>query len=400
MGILKLTDLISDEAGAAVHYKVLEDYRDRRLAVDASIFLHQFASSMGYMRHSHLLGTFYRTVGLMELGILPIFVFDGPPPILKAPLLKKRAAVRQVAIEAFRAAKEAAAKANAEATDSPVPAETSTTPGWTELTSAEKRDTFEQECMRMLKLMGVPVIKAKSEAEATCAALVLAGKAYAVATEDMDALPFGTPVLVRGLKIHNNPTLKEICLSEVLAGLKLTQEEFIDLCILLGCDYCESITGMGPKKALPLIRKYHSIEGILKHLDTKKFTVPTAWDFKGARELFKNPSVCLEGVPESLVASTPDEEGLVQFLAVEKHVIKEDRIRKGVERLRFYPQATKQKRIDSIFKSSKRQRKAEQAEEDAAGGKMGKLEDAEVVDDEKEEDTGPPLPINSPACVL
>jgi len=43
------------------------------------------------------------------------------------------------------------------------------------------------------------VIQAPCEAEAQCAALVKAGKVYAVGTEDMDALTFGSSVLLRHL---------------------------------------------------------------------------------------------------------------------------------------------------------------------------------------------------------
>ena len=49
----------------------------------------------------------------------------------------------------------------------------------------------------LLTLLGVPVIVAPSEAEAQCAALVKAGKADAVASEDMDSLAFGSSFLLR-----------------------------------------------------------------------------------------------------------------------------------------------------------------------------------------------------------
>lgn len=38
-------------------------------------------------------------------------------------------------------------------------------------------------------------------------------------------------------------------------GLDLSHDKFIDLCILCGCDYTGSIKGIGPKKALALIRQ-------------------------------------------------------------------------------------------------------------------------------------------------
>lgn len=43
----------------------------------------------------------------------------------------------------------------------------------------------------------------------------------------------------------------------------------MDLCILLGCDYCDSIKGIGQKRALDLIKQYRNIEAILKHIDQK-----------------------------------------------------------------------------------------------------------------------------------
>jgi len=42
-------------------------------------------------------------------------------------------------------------------------------------------------------------VQAPCEAEAQCAALVKTGKVYAVGTEDMDALTFGSSVLLRHL---------------------------------------------------------------------------------------------------------------------------------------------------------------------------------------------------------
>ena len=47
--------------------------------------------------------------------------------------------------------------------------------------------------------MGVPVVEAPSEAEAQCAEMAKGGLVYAVATEDMDALTFAAPRLLRNL---------------------------------------------------------------------------------------------------------------------------------------------------------------------------------------------------------
>ena len=44
----------------------------------------------------------------------------------------------------------------------------------------------------------------------------------------------------------------------------MTQEEFIDLCIMCGCDYTHSIGGMGPVTSYKMLKEHENIEGVLK----------------------------------------------------------------------------------------------------------------------------------------
>lgn len=67
--------------------------------------------------------------------------------------------------------------------------------------------------------------------------------------------------------------------------------QFIDLSILLGCDYCDSIKGIGPKRAIDLIKQHRSIEKILENIDKSKYTISEDWIYKEARELFFHPEV-------------------------------------------------------------------------------------------------------------
>ena len=61
------------------------------------------------------------------------------------------------------------------------------------------------------------------------------------------------------------------CVLSLVSGVHIDMLvfQFIDMCILLGCDYCDSIRGIGPKRAVDLIKQHRTIEGILKHIDTK-----------------------------------------------------------------------------------------------------------------------------------
>ena len=71
----------------------------------------------------------------------------------------------------------------------------------------------------------------------------------------MDAFTFGSSVLLCSLifsEAYRMP-VKEIHYNKVLEGFGLTSKEFIDLSILLGCDYC---VGIGQKRAAELLNNY------------------------------------------------------------------------------------------------------------------------------------------------
>jgi flap endonuclease-1 len=106
---------------------------------------------------------------------------------------------------------------------------------------------------------------------------VKGGKVFATATEDMDALTFGSSIVLRHLTASEQKKLpvRQINLDHLLAELQLTHCQFIDLCILLGCDYCDSVKGVGPAKGLTLIRQYGSIEKII--VNNPKLNYPENW---------------------------------------------------------------------------------------------------------------------------
>lgn len=118
-------------------------------------------------------------------------------------------------------------------------------------TSIGKKE--KEDCMKMLRLLGVQVIQAPGEAEAQCSYMCKTGKVDCVGTEDMDALTFGAKLLIRDLNTKKEP-VTEINHEMLLKGLGLTEDEFIDMCILCGCDYVPRVSGIGPVKAYKLIQ--------------------------------------------------------------------------------------------------------------------------------------------------
>lgn len=99
----------------------------------------------------------------------------------------------------------------------------------------------------------------------------------------MDALTFASPILIRKMTFASSSgkvEVQQISYDKAIEGLQLTHDQFVDLCILLGCDYCDTIKGIGPKTALKLIREHGCIEEILKCLNREKYVVPESYEPK------------------------------------------------------------------------------------------------------------------------
>ncbi|SCV01553.1 LAME_0G16974g1_1 [Lachancea meyersii CBS 8951] len=347
MGIKGLNAIISEHVPSAVRKLEIKHFFGRKVAIDASMSLYQFliavrqqdgvqlASESGETT-SHLMGIFYRTLRMIDNGIKPCYVFDGKPPILKSHELDKRSARRATTEEKLKEAVEEAEKQKHERRLVKVTPE------------------HNAEAKKLLGLMGLPYVEAPCEAEAQCAELAKAGKVYAAASEDMDTLCYRSPFLLRHLTFSEakKEPIHEINIEVLLEGLELTIEQFIDLGIMLGCDYCESIRGVGPVTALKLIKEHKTLENIVSYIESgeanNKWKVPENWPFREARELFINPDV-IKGSEVDLKWTEPQEDALIEFMCKEKG-FNEERIRSGIKRLQKGLKTGVQGRLDGFFK--------------------------------------------------
>lgn len=291
----------------------------KSIAIDAYNSLYQFlaiirgASGEPLMDRrgritSHLSGLFYRNSNLLELGIKPLYVFDGKPPLEKEIEIKRRRHAREEAVIKYeKALKEGdlvAARTYAQA-------------------AVTLKDELVEDAKRLLTLMGIPWIQAPSEGEAQAAFMVARGDVWAVGSQDHDSLLFGAPRLIRNLTISGRRKLpgrnlyveitpEFIDLNETLKNLSITREQLIDIGILIGTDFNpDGVKGIGPKKALGLIREYGSLEKILPLLKGASFPTP----IEGIRKIFLSPKVTED---YSLEWREPDIEGTKAFLCEER----------------------------------------------------------------------------------
>lgn len=353
MGIKGLMKFLIDAAPKAVReIDGPQAYTGRLLAIDASMCLYQFLimirenSSGSYQNltneagqvTSHIIGMLTRTIRLMENGIKPVYVFDGKPPELKLEELRMRREKRDKAgVDLQKALVEGDAESILKASK-----------GTTKVTREQN-----EQVKHLLRLMGVPIVDAPSEAEATCAALCRDGLVYAAATEDADCLTFGTKTLVRNLMAAEaqKKQILEVNLARALEQLNITMEQFIDFCILSGCDYTDTLKGVGPSTAIKLIVQHKNIETIVE-LPEMKDKIPPNFNYQLAREFFINCEAVDTKTTPPFVFNEPDIEGLTKFL-VEDNQFAKDRVDRYIERLKAAKNKTKQRPLDSFFGPAK-----------------------------------------------
>lgn len=311
----------------------LEDLSGKIIAIDAYNAIYQFLAiirqpdgtplkdSMGKIT-SHLSGLFYRTSNLVEMGIKPIYVFDGIPPTLKAAEIERR---RQVKVEASVHYEKAIAKGDTAKMRMFAQA------------SMTMKDYMKDDAMKLLDFMGLPWIQAPSEGEAQAAHMTKRGHADYCASQDYDSLLFGAPKMLRNItisgrrKVHSKNVYVEIVpevmeLSKTLNELGLSYEQLIDVGILIGTDFNPNgIKGLGPKTALKLIKQYGTLEKALPYVKNASFPV----DPNCIRAVFLHPEVTDN---YTLFWKEPNIEGVVDFMCRQKE-FSEERVRKSLGKM-------------------------------------------------------------------
>jgi flap endonuclease-1 len=296
----------------------LEDLEGRSLAVDAPGEIHGFLAlirlpdgtplrdSRGRTT-SHLSGLFYRTTRLAGRHRMKlVFVFDGRPPELKGGEIARRREVKERYEREYREALAAGELSRA----------------WSKATRTSRLSSrVLEDCRRLLDLLGVPWIEAPGEAEAQAAAMAARGEVWGAASRDYDCLLFGAPRQVRFLTISGRQLLPRrgisrplrpelIVREELLRELGLRPEQLIDLAILVGTDFNPGVKGIGPRRALALLRRHGRIEELPEEVRAR---LPPDWP--AVREIYLHPPL-KRGY--ELRWGRPDREGLEEFLCGER----------------------------------------------------------------------------------
>lgn len=324
----------------------ISEFKGRWIAIDAYNTLYQFLSiirqpdgtplmdSKGRTT-SHLTGLLYRTTNLMETGLKLVFVFDGKPHDLKSDTLNGRRHIKEKAQvewqEALKDGDMERARIKAQQTS--------------RLTS-EMVETSKQ----LLEYLGIPHVQSPGDGEAQASYMAHKGHVWAAASQDFDSLLFGAPTLIRNLTITGKRKLpkrreyvnvepEEVNLNETLSSLEISREQLVDLAILVGTDFNPGIKGIGPKKALKLIKEHRNLETVMSEKDID------IENYQEVRDIFLHPDVTDE---YEILEGKIHEKSLLKML-VNDYEFSEARVKSTLKKIEYNRKEETQKSLDQWF---------------------------------------------------
>ncbi|MEK6889483.1 MAG: flap endonuclease-1 [Nanoarchaeota archaeon] len=321
----------------------IEELKGRVIAVDAFNAIYQFLSSIRQADGtplmdskkritSHLSGLFYRNVALLREGTKLIYVFDGEYHELKGKTHEIRNNARQEMKEKYDRAVE----------EEDMDAMYKYSRGFIRL-----NEEMIKESKELLGAMGIAVVQAPGEGEMQCADLVKSGEAWAVASQDYDALAVGGDRLIQNLtlarkrktragEIYISPEIIEY--EKLLNVLDVDSDQFISLAILVGTDFNpKGVRGIGPKKALTLVKEKKYPVKIFSELEEQG---KLDFNWKEVFEIFKKPNV-----KKVKIEFPKIDEKKIKEILVERHEFNMERVEKQLASLKEVKKQSAQKTL-------------------------------------------------------
>jgi 5'-3' exonuclease len=367
MGISDFYDVIKMVCADVLVKAPLEMLRGQKVAIDISIFLNQFVKTSGPERWVDRFILLFCC--LKKCGIKPVSIFDGPnPPVEKKKEQERRrkesAKIQTRIEEGKRLLKtmKKTAEAGGDLDETTIEnvknvigvrrgknvdainyddiydviSSLTTHIDRKEIQNLPILPIYAQKAKEIIEMMGFAWFQAEGEAETLCASMCCLGMVDAVMSEDTDVLAYGTPFLISKFDMKEE-TVTIVSHEAILEGMEMNHEEFLDLCILLSCDYNERVKGfppdgrkykkpaaIGAKKALCMIQEYRRLEKVEEYLEDSH-----PLNYRRCRELF-TPHENLPNI--SIPYSRPiDKKKTINFLRENNCKIKLDYILKTWE---------------------------------------------------------------------
>lgn len=313
MGINGLNTFLKEKIPETIKEVHLCEFSGSKVAIDTSIYFYKFL----YKNDRYIEGFFQQIFKLINNNILPIYIFDGIPPPEKKEIIDQRKE-KKILLNKTIEELENKIKDSQKTINNENQLELNRHNEDLENLAKLKRKniyvtkTHYNNLKSFLDLLGIPYLQCNEEADLLCNTLVLKNKVDLILSDDMDILVGGAKKILRNFNIASNKILY-YNLDDIQRDLNLTNEQWINLCVLSGCDYCPRIPGVGVKNSFKFIQKY-SIEQIFKILEYK---APFDYisKFNRSKELFTKV-INTEEINNLEIIKQPSKNEVIDFLKV------------------------------------------------------------------------------------
>lgn len=293
MGIKDLNEFLKNYCPKAIKLVRRNAFRNKRVAIDMSILVHKeksvatkivlnttnLANTRGQIDHGAVLTILIeRVIGFigdwLNDGVMPVLVYDGKPTKYKAAVISKRSEEKAAKQSEIKQLQNKFAGYSSVLSIKQV--DINTLQKLIANHNGPTRDDFAA-IKASLTELGLPQLQAIGEAERLCSMLAIEGKVAAVLSSDTDNVAYRCPKLLSKCENGDYTCIKY---SKIIKHLGISDKTFVDMCIMLGCDYNSRIKGVGPSTIYKLLMEHKSIGNLPDKYDA------SVLNHKRCRELF------------------------------------------------------------------------------------------------------------------
>jgi len=232
MGIRHLNKYLKSECDQnnGINLISLNDLSNKKIVVDINIYLYKYVADDSIIENMYLMLSTFK-----KYNIIPLFVFDGKPPIEKTHTIKQRQVDKKNAKNEYNEHNKNLIENNENYTEKD------------KLLIINKMNKLKKKIVyvnqthinnvkQLIKSFGALYYDAIGESDELCAALVIKNKAWGCLSEDMDMFIYGCNNIVRYLSLLNH-TAVVYNVPKILQKLQMSQIELREVCVLSGTDY-------------------------------------------------------------------------------------------------------------------------------------------------------------------
>lgn len=252
------------------------------VGIDFWLYAYKYAYSGKNIKEAY----FNLILSILGFGSIPFIIFDGKAPIEKKNVIRERNNKKEKVEKKLKDIEEKITKNKLSSTL--LKQRDKLKKSIVDISNAEIK-----EFKKMLDVLKVPYDKASGEADYLAAYLYKQNIIDACMTEDTDLIAHGCERIF----YKDKHKIIEFNLKEILTSLSFTMEEFIDMCLLSGCDYVRTPYRLKPYEIYAIISEIKSkgtiIKNVINYLVAADFISPEKKDILleniyNGKELFMN----------------------------------------------------------------------------------------------------------------